>query len=119
LHAETGYFFDPIFDEKKAEREEALASLQDREDAVDAFIKTYDENDTVDEWFAKIKNIARDLGYADGAKQYKLAPEKYKGQVGDIAKIFRVLLTGKTNTPDLYSIMKVMGRERVMKRLKI
>ncbi|MFA5831038.1 MAG: glutamate--tRNA ligase family protein [Candidatus Paceibacterota bacterium] len=121
LAAEIGCFFDPIFDEKKEETEEMLAfvSKEDREAAVNAFIETYDENDTKDEWFEKIKDIARKLGYAEGAKQYKLAPEKYKGQVGDIAKIFRVLLTGKTNTPDLYSIMQVMGKERVQKRLTI
>jgi len=119
LHAETGYFFDPIFDEQRTERENDISSLQDREAAVGAFLETYNENDTRDEWFAKIKDIARNLGYAEGAKQYKLAPEQYKGQVGDIAKIFRVLLTGKTNTPDLYSIMQVMGKERVQKRLKM
>jgi glutamyl-tRNA synthetase len=121
LAAEIGCFFDSIFDETKEERREMLAfvSKEDREAAVSAFIETRNEKDTKDEWFAKIKDIAGNLGYAESAKQYKLAPEKYKGQVGDIAKIFRVLLTGKTNTPDLYSIMQAMGRERVQKRLAI
>jgi glutamyl-tRNA synthetase len=121
MNTEIGYFFDSLFDEIKSGREESLTfvSKEDRENAVQKFLETYNENDTKDEWFAKVKNIARDLGYAEGAKQFKQEPEKYKGQVGDIAKIFRVLLTGKTNTPDLHSIMKVMGKERVIKRLKI
>jgi len=120
LYAEIGYFFDAIFEERKTEKEEALALIpkEDREAAVDAFTETYNENDTRDEWFEKIKDIGRKLGYADGAKAYKLSPEKYKGQVGDIAKIFRILLAGKMNTPDLYSIMHVMGKERVFQRIK-
>ncbi|MCK9352126.1 MAG: glutamate--tRNA ligase [Candidatus Paceibacterota bacterium] len=120
MDSEIGYFFDPLFDEKKPAV--ALSSYgvakEERESIVGDFLETYNENDTKDEWFEKIKDIARKFGYAEGAKQYKLEPEKYKGQVGDVAKIFRVLLTGKTNTPDLYSIMKVMGKERVVRRLK-
>jgi len=120
LPSELGYFFDPIFEENKEQRRETLAfvSEEDRDAAVKEFMETYDENDTKDEWFEKIKTIAKKLGYAEGAKAFKLEPEKYKGQVGDIAKIFRVLLTGKTNTPDLHSILRVMGKERVMNRLK-
>jgi glutamyl-tRNA synthetase len=114
LNPEIGYFFDDIFDEIKLDVE-----MKDRDIAVQKFLETYNENDTKDEWFAKVKDIARDLGYAEGAKQFKQEPEKYKGQVGDIAKIFRVLLTGKTNTPDLHSIMKVMGKERVTRRLNM
>jgi len=120
LYTEIGYFFDVIFEEREAEKKEALSlvSKEDREAAVGAFLETYNENDTRDEWFEKIKDIGRKLGYADGAKAFKLAPEKYKGQVGDIAKIFRILLTGKTNTPDLYSIMHVMKKERMFRRIK-
>ncbi len=119
LNSEMGYFFDPIFDEIKDNREETLSFVtkEDCDSAIKSFLETYNENDTKDEWFAKVKTIARDLGYAEGAKQFKLEPTKYKGQVGDIAKIFRVLLTGKTNTPDLHSIMKVMGRERLVQRI--
>ncbi|MCX6735753.1 MAG: glutamate--tRNA ligase [Candidatus Parcubacteria bacterium] len=120
LYAEIGYFFDSIFGEKEPVSEELFGTAKDdRESIVNAFLETYNENDTKDEWFEKVKDIGRKLGYADGAKAYKLEPEKYKGQVGDVAKIFRVLLTGKTNTPDLHSVMKVMGKERVTQRLKM
>jgi glutamyl-tRNA synthetase len=120
LRTECGYFFDLLYKADPEKNNEMLPNIpqEDRKLAIAAFLEKYDEEDTTEEWFEKIKRIATDLGYAEGAKAYKLAPEKYKGQVGDIAKIFRVLLTGRTNTPDLYSIMKVMGKERVQKRLQ-
>ncbi|MCX6736337.1 MAG: glutamate--tRNA ligase family protein [Candidatus Parcubacteria bacterium] len=120
LYVETGYFFDAIFQEKEPISDEIFGVAKDDcKSIINSFLETYEENDTKDEWFEKVKDIGRKLGYADGAKAYKLEPEKYKGQVGDVAKIFRVLLTGKTNTPDLYSLMKVMGKERVTQRLKM
>ena len=115
LPNETSYFFDALFETPK---EVVGVDPKDINAAVNAFLSTYDENDDKDTWFGKIKAIAKELGYAESAKEYKLEKEKYKGQVGDVAKIFRVLLTGKTNTPDLHAIMKVMGRARVEERLK-
>lgn len=86
---------------------------------IDSFLISYDENDSKDGWFEKIKEIARVNGYAESAKAYKKSPEKYKGSVADVVKIFRVLLMGRAQTPDMYSIMKVMGKDRVLKRLSI
>jgi glutamyl-tRNA synthetase len=62
--------------------------------------------------------MARKYGFAESIKEYKLNPNGYKGYVADIAKIFRVALTGKTQTPDLYQIINVMGEERVRGRLE-
>lgn len=118
---ELTYFFDEHFSLSK---EEAMAQLADI-DATDipkmvaAFEETYNEQDTKDEWFEKVKTIARNFNYADSAKAFKKEPEKFKGNVGQVAKIFRVALTGRTQTPDLHSIMQVMGRDRVMKRLNV
>ena len=86
---------------------------------IDSFIELYNEQDDCDKWFGKMKQVAREHGYAENVKEYKNNPKKYKGNIADVAKIFRVLLTGKTNTPDLYTIMKVMGKERVLKRLSL
>ncbi|MEI6420165.1 MAG: glutamate--tRNA ligase, partial [bacterium] len=58
-----------------------------------------------------------ELGYATSGKEFKAEPEKYKGQVGDIARMFRVLLTGRTISPDLHQVMKVLGRARCVERL--
>ncbi|HEY0027408.1 MAG TPA: glutamate--tRNA ligase [Allosphingosinicella sp.] len=86
---------------------------------VAAFEIFYDQDDGRDKWFEKIKAIARARGFADKAGDYKRNPEAYKGTVSDVAKVFRVLLTGRTQTPDLHAVMRAMGRERVLARLAI
>ena len=81
------------------------------------FEKYYDENDDKQAWFDKMKDLAEEMGYAREVKEYKANPDAYKGHVGDISTVIRVKLTGKCNTPDLYEIMKVLGKEEVLKRI--
>jgi glutamyl-tRNA synthetase len=81
------------------------------------FEKYYNENDDKQVWFDKMKDLAEELGYAREVKEYKANPEAYKGHVGDISTVIRVKLTGRSNTPDLYEIMKVLGKEELLKRI--
>ncbi len=78
----------------------------------------YDENDDKQEWFNKIKELSGKLGFAKEVKEFKANPEKYKAHVGDVSTVIRVALTGRTNTPDMYEIMKVLGKESIQKRFK-
>lgn len=80
--------------------------------------KYYDEADDNQEWFAKLKDLAEEVGYAREVKLWKQNKEAYPGHVGDVSTAIRVAVTGRANTPDLCQIMKVMGRERVIKRLE-
>ena len=80
-------------------------------------MKLYDENDEKDVWFNKIKDVAEKCGYAREVKEYKQNPEKWPAHVGDVSTVLRVILTGRRNTPDLYEIMKVLGKEEVTKRI--
>ena len=50
-------------------------------------------------------------------KAYKANPADYKGSVADVAKILRVLVTGREQTPDLYAIMKILGKDKTLQRL--
>ena len=89
---------------------------------VEKITKTYineyfDINDDKDIWFNKIKDLAEKLGYAREVKAYKAEPEKWPGHVGDISTVLRVKLTGRQNTPDMYEIMQVLGKDSVEKRL--
>ncbi len=68
-------------------------------------------------WFEKIKDLAEEVGYAREVKMYKQEPEKWPGHVGDISTVLRVSLTGRQNTPDLYEIMQVLGKESIEKRI--
>ncbi len=80
--------------------------------------KYYDETDENPEWFNKIKDLAEEIGYAREVKLWKQNKELYPGHVGDVSTALRIAVTGRANTPDLCSIMKVMGRARVLKRLE-
>lgn len=79
--------------------------------------KYYESTDDKQTWFDKIKDLAEELGYAREVKEYKQEPEKWPGHVGDISTVLRVSLTGRQNTPDLYEIMQVLGKDRVVERL--
>ena len=80
--------------------------------------KYYDENADKQTWFDKIKELAGEMGYAKEVKEFKENPGMYKAHVGDVSTVIRVALTGRTNTPDMYEIMKVLGKDSVIKRLQ-
>ena len=80
--------------------------------------KYYDENDDKQTWFDKIKELAGEMGYAKEVKEFKANPDAYKAHVGDVSTVIRVALTGRTNTPDMYEIMQVLGKQSVIDRLK-
>ncbi len=81
------------------------------------YMDMYDENCDNNEWFNTLKDLAEKNGFAREVKEYKANPESYKGHVGDVSNVIRVAVTGRTKSPDLYSIMKTLGRERVLERI--
>lgn len=92
------------------------------EDEINKIVKTYfekyyDENDDKQTWFDKMKDLAEEMGYSREVKEYKANPDAYKGHVGDISTVIRVKLTGRCNTPDLYEIMQVLGKDEVLRRV--
>ena len=66
----------------------------------------------------KVKAIADSLGFASDMKAYKADPTAYKGNVADISSFLRLAVTGKLNAPDLYTVMQLLGKERVLERLR-
>lgn len=79
----------------------------------------YDENDTQDEWFNKMKELSDKMGYTSNMKAYKENPSDYKGSVADFSTAIRVILTTSSMTPNLYDIMNILGKNRMLKRLEI
>ncbi len=120
LRGEIGYFFEPIFEKAEVVWPKLLPKIGPAEvkAVLEKFLTSYNTGDNQEEWFAKIKEIAVELGYAADLKTFKKAPDKYKGYVADVAKILRVFLTGKAEAPNLYEIMQVMGEKMVVSRLK-
>lgn len=110
-----------MYDDKFDEISEYLFGTISDENEVSKIVKLYvekyyDESDDKQTWFNKIKDLAEELGYAREVKEYKQEPEKWPGHVGDISTVLRVCLTKRQNTPDLYEIMKVLGKDRVVER---
>ena len=86
---------------------------------LDEYINNYfDENDDKQEWFNKIKALAGKLGYASEVKEFKVNPDKYEAHVGDVSTVLRIALTGRSNTPDMYEIMEIMGKDRIQERFE-
>ena len=81
--------------------------------------KYYDENDDKQTWFDKIKDLSEEMGYAREVKQFKENPDLYKAHVGDVSTVLRVSITARINTPDMYEIMKVLGKQSIIKRFSI
>ena len=80
--------------------------------------KYYSDEDDKQTWFDKIKELSGELGYAKEVKEFKANPDKYTAHVGDVSTVLRVALTSRTNTPDMYEIMKILGKERIVGRFK-
>lgn len=72
-----------------------------------------------DEWFSRVKKLAENNNFCIDNKLYKQEPEKYNGNVATLCNIIRYAFTGKTNTPDLFSICCVLGKDELYRRLEI
>ena len=70
-------------------------------------------------WFASMKEIGVNLGFAGNNKEFKANPEAFKGSIGDVAEILRITLTGKKNSPNLYYVMKVLGKSECDRRINL
>jgi glutamyl-tRNA synthetase len=112
------YMYDEKFDKNANFEYQKISDKEEIEKIVsEYFSKYYDEADDKETWFNKMKDLAERLGYAREVKEYKANPDAYKGHVGDISTVIRIKITGRSNTPDLYEILKVLGKERIMKRV--
>lgn len=113
------YMYDEIFLAK--EYEYVYQTINDKNEItniLNEYIKVYDVNDDKDIWFNKIKDISEKLGYAREVKDYKEHPEKFKGHVGDVSMVIRVAITTRQMTPDLYELLKALGKERINIRIE-
>lgn len=116
------YMYDSEFYKNTQEYpyQPAISNKEDISKILDLYIeKYYDENDDKQTWFDKIKEVAGKMGYAKEVKEFKANPGMYKAHVGDVSTVLRVALTSRTNTPDMYEIMQVLGKDRIAKRFKV
>ena len=114
------YMYDELFYSKKQDYPyQTINDKNEIEKILNLYIeKYYDENDDKQVWFDKIKELSGELGYAKEVKEFKENPGKYTAHVGDVSTVLRVALTSRTNTPDMYEIMKILGNKRIEERFR-
>ena len=120
VYENIGYMYDEEFLEKPQEYEYQV--INDKEEVnkiLSLYMEEYyNENDDKQAWFDKIKELAGKMGYAKEVKEFKANPEMYKAHVGDVSTVLRIALTGRSNTPDMYEIMQVLGKNSIYKRFE-
>jgi glutamyl-tRNA synthetase len=111
--AQCAFFFDDIFAAESFTWNEKLSCA-----VVDEILEKYqvDFSVSAEEWLSNLRIFAQNMGFAPDTKTFKAAPENFKGHLGDVAGVLRMALTKRTNTPDLYEMMHVMGEDRVRAR---
>ena len=110
-----GFFYDdylesPVFDQKFSR--ETIADVLTR------FLEGFDPADDFAVWFNKVKAITEAIGFTTDMKAYKLDPAAFPGTVADVSTFIRLAVTGKTNSPDLYTVMQLLGPDRTAERIR-
>ena len=109
-----GYFFDSTFSPEYAYRFDGAVVKK----VLNGFKATYSVQDDMPTWFDKVKAIATENGFATDMKAYKADPTAYPGNVSDVAEMLRIATTGLSNTPDLWTIMQILGEARTLARIE-
>lgn len=117
IKSQIFYMYDELFNPNNYE----WTTITDKEEIrkiLRLYINKYFDVSDKEVWFNKIKELTEELGYCSNMKEYKNDPEKYKGSVADISTVLRVALTSKSMSPDLYEIMRLLGKERIINRIE-
>lgn len=116
---EMWYMYDELFTNLNYSFDK-ISDKEEIRNILNTYIsKYYNESDDKDTWFSKIKALCDFLGYASDMKEYRNNPDSYKGSVADVSMVIRVALTTKTMTPDLYEIMKILGKDKIEHRISL
>ena len=110
-----GFFYDeylekPVFSDR--------FSTETVKTVLEKFLAVYDYSDDSSAWFNKVKEITEEIGFTTDMKAYKADPTAFPGTVADVSTFLRVAVTGKENSPDLYTVMKILGYDRSVNRIR-
>ena len=87
-------------------------------DVLNRFLASFDIGDDANTWFEKVKAITNEIGFTTDMKAYKADPSSFPGTVADVSTFIRLAVTGKTNSPDLYTVMQILGKDRTISRIQ-
>ncbi|WP_160676108.1 glutamate--tRNA ligase [Clostridium sp. C8-1-8] len=113
------YFFDELFDKEAVEQVELPkgVTLEAAKEIIATYKNEFNFNAGSQEaWFEDLKEIGTKLGYCANRKEFKANPDQFKGMISDVAGAVRSAIAHRNNTPDLYTIMQIMGEEKTRSR---
>ena len=110
-----GFFYDaylekPVFDEKFSP--DTIVTVLNK------FLNVFNIQDDSSVWFDKVKTITTEIGFTTDMKAYKADPDAFPGTVADVSAFLRLAVTGKQNSPDLYTVMQILGYARTCERIR-
>ena len=109
------FFYEELF--VPAEEYPQNISKEDTLAILNQYREIYNPADDGEVWFNKVREMGEALGFAGKPKDYKKNPDQFKGHVGDVSQVIRLAITGRTNSPDLCSVMQILGEETCRKRI--
>lgn len=119
IKEESMYMFDELFFENIDLTYKDIDRQAIDFEILDAYLSIYSSEDSEDIWYEKIQDLADSHGYARTTKLYKENPDMYKGHIGDVCESIRHAITGRVRTPNLYQILKILGKECMQKRIDV
>lgn len=115
VKAYFSYMYSELY-EKNYTLPETVAP-SDAASILESYLDVYSASDDRDAWFEKVKALCAPHGFTPNVKEYKENPEAFKGHVGDVSTVLRIAATGRINTPDLCTILRLLGEDEVRARL--
>lgn len=110
-----GFFYDEYLEKPVFEEAFDHAVIAD---VLNRFLEQFDPGDDANTWFDKVKQITASIGFTTDMKAYKADPSAFPGTVADVSTFLRLAVTGKTNSPDLYTVMQILGPQRTVERIR-
>ncbi len=110
------YFYNELFKDETEVELPKTVTVEEAKEIITGYKEVYNFNTDQETWFEELKAYAVANGYTADRKAYKKEPEAFKGMVSDVAGAVRSALTHRTNTPDLYTIMQIIGEDEVRAR---
>ena len=112
----VSFFFNELFQPDYSQMPAQL-NQETIHQILDDYTKVYDETDDSNAWFEKLKAMCPDYGFAADMKAYRKDPAAFTGNVGDLSMVLRVAVCGRSQAPDLHTVMQILGKETVLTRL--
>ncbi len=112
----VSFFFEELFQPDYSQMPAHL-NKETVDQILEDYAKVYDEADDSSAWFEKLKAMCPNYGFTADMKAYRKDPAAFAGNVGDLSMVLRVAVCGRSQAPDLHTVMQLLGKETVLARL--